>query len=184
VQTSWFSSATGIPVRKGQRLDLHGLYANDHARGAVMAITHVYIAPGPAIPSCAPLPVDAAQSAMQPGLRTSAPYQHVPLYELEHHRAVTLGQPEAPVAHNRRIDLAAYRFQPERVRVRAGARITWRFRDVAAHNLTFASGPRAVGGETLRGGHRVTTRFTVPGRYQLFCYLHPMTMHEQIEVVP
>jgi plastocyanin len=34
-----------------------------------------------------------------------------------------------------------------------------------------------------RGG-RASTQFNVPGRYQLFCYLHPMTMHEQIDVVP
>ena len=26
--------------------------------------------------------------------------------------------------------------------------------------------------------------FLKPGTYQLFCYLHPMTMHEQVDVVP
>jgi plastocyanin len=185
VQTSWFSSRAGIPVRRGQTLDLHGLYENDQARGAVMAISHVYIAPGgPAPRRCPPLPADALQTAMLPGLRPSAPYQHVPLYELgAHHRALELTRPEGPVAHTRQVDLAAYRFQPAHVVVPAGARLTWRFRDAAAHNLTFASGPRAVGGQTYHGGHRVTARFTVPGRYQLFCYLHPMTMHEQIDVV-
>jgi hypothetical protein len=189
VQTSWFSSATGIPVREGQRLDLHGLYENDVARGAVMAITHVYIAPGGRTPEgCPPLPTDATQSAMQPGLRTSAQYQATPLYKLDsRHRAVKIHRPEGPVARLGgwgTIDLAAYRFQPARVRVRAGARITFRFRDQAAHNLTFASGPRAVGGQTHTDGHRVTARFAVPGRYRLFCNLHPMTMHEQIDVVP
>jgi plastocyanin len=183
VQTSWFSSATGIPVRRGQRLDLHGLYENDVARGAVMAITHIYIAPGPAIPSCAP-PADASHSEMRPGLRTSAPHQRVPFYELRDRRPVELARPEGPVVRTPRIDLAAYRFQPARVRVRAGARITFRFRDEAAHNLTFASGPRALGGQTYGSGHSVTKRFTTPGRYRLFCYLHPMTMHEQIDVVP
>jgi plastocyanin len=121
---------------------------------------------------------------MRTGLRPSAPYQHVPLYALQGRRAVELAQPEGPVARTRRIDLAAFRFQPERVRVHAGARVTWRFRDAAAHNLTFASGPRPLGGQTYHGGHRVTTRLTVPGRYQLFCNLHPMTMHEQIDVLP
>jgi plastocyanin len=149
----------------------------------------VYIAPGRAAPRrCAPLPADASQSAMKPGLRPAAPYQHVPLYSLDaHHRAVELPEPEGPVAHLGRrgtVDLAAYRFQPARAVVRAGARVTWRFRDLAAHNLTFASGPRPAGGQTYHRGHRVTKRFTVPGRYQLFCYLHPMTMHEQIDVVP
>jgi len=121
---------------------------------------------------------------MRPGLRTSASYQRVPLYELRDDRAVALARPPGPVAQTRRIDLAAYRFQPARVRVRAGARVTFRFRDQAAHNLTFASGPRAVGGQTARAGDRVRARFAAPGRYQLFCYLHPMTMHEQVTVVP
>jgi plastocyanin len=121
---------------------------------------------------------------MRPGLRTSAPHQRVPFYELRARRAVELARPEGPVVRTRRIDLAAFRFQPARVRVRAGARITFRFRDEAAHNLTFASGPRAVGGQTHTDGHRVTARLGVPGRYRLFCNLHPMTMHEQIDVVP
>ncbi len=187
VQTSWFSSQTGIPVRRGQTLDLHGIYEDDDARGAVMAITHIYIAhftkgTDPFV-KCSPLPADATQSTMRPGLRTAAPYQPVPLYRLEGRRAVEIDEPDGPVVATRRVDLAAYRFQPQRVRVRAGARVTFRFRDRAAHNLTFASGPRPLGGQTHTRGHRVSERLTVPGRYQLFCNLHPMTMREQIDVV-
>ena len=188
VQTSWFSSRTGIPVRRGERLALHGRYAGDHARGAVMAITHVYIAPGPvAGRRCAPLPRDARQSPMRPGLRRRAPYQPIPLWALgAHNRPVEIGAPPGPLAHLRdggHIDLAAYRFQPERVVVRAGASLTFRFRDRTDHNLTFASGPRAVGGQLGHRGSEQRIRFTRPGRYRLFCYLHPMSMHEQIDVV-
>jgi plastocyanin len=34
-----------------------------------------------------------------------------------------------------------------------------------------------------RGG-TADTQFALAGRYQLFCYLHPMTMHEQVTVLP
>jgi plastocyanin len=83
------------------------------------------------------------------------------------------------------IDLRAYRFQPtQKVTIKAGDTVNWRFRDFSQHNLTLASGPQAVAGQTLGKGGRAATQFTVPGRYQFFCYLHPMTMREQIDVVP
>jgi plastocyanin len=189
VQTSWFSSPTGIPVAKGQPLDLHGLYENDHARQSVMAIAHIYIAPGgPAPVGCPPLPADARQATMKPGLRTSAPYEPIPLYRLDdRHLPVVLPEPEGtvqPLATGDTIALRNYRFQPfEKVVVTAGTTINWRFDDVADHNLTLASGPSALGGETMHRGGRASTQFNVPGRYQLFCYLHPMTMHEQVDVI-
>ena len=90
-----------------------------------------------------------------------------------------------PLTDGATISLKAYRFQPtEKVVIKAGSTINWVFADKAEHNLTEASGPRAVAGQLLSGGAKSSTQFTVPGRYQLFCYLHPMTMHEQIDVVP
>ncbi|MEA2125824.1 MAG: hypothetical protein QOI80_2606 [Solirubrobacteraceae bacterium] len=189
VQTSSFSSAAGIPVAKGQPLDLHGLYENTYARQSVMAIVHIYIAPGGPPPvGCPPPPADARRAAMRPGLRPSAPYQPIPLYRLDsRHLPVVLPEPEGPtqpLADGSTIALRAYRFQPfEKVAIKAGTTINWRFDDVATHNLTLASGPSALAGETLHRGGRASTQFNTPGRYQLFCYLHPMTMHEQIDVV-
>lgn len=190
IQTSWFSSPTGIPILKGQVLDLHGLYENDHARQSVMSITHLYVAPaarGPA--GCPPLPADARQAAPGPGQRPSVPYQSIPLYRLDRrHRTVELAEPEGPstpLADGATIALRAFQFRPEKVTIRAGSTINWRFDDVAKHNLTLASGPVAVAGQqNFERGERTSTRFEVPGRYQFFCYLHPMTMHEQVDVVP
>jgi len=69
-QTSWFSSRAGIPVARGQRLDLHGLYENAHARQSVMAITHIYVAPGRRkAAGCPPLPDDLRQTPPAPGQR-------------------------------------------------------------------------------------------------------------------
>ena len=65
-----------------------------------------------------------------------------------------------------------------------GARVTWRFRDRAAHNVLLANGPHVMGSPTLRRGAKHTVRFRVPGTYQLFCYLHPVTMQAQVDVRP
>ena len=39
-----------------------------------------------------------------------------------------------------------------------------------------------VGSPTLSGGKTYTTQFPVAGHYELFCYLHPLTMHQVVEV--
>ena len=188
-QTSWFSSAQGIPVRKGQELDLHGVYSNEYARQLVMSITHVYVAAGPAPKAkCPPMPADAHQAPMRAGMRTSAPYEAIPLYKLDgRHLPVVLKEPEGPkktLKDNAWVDLKAYRFQPARIVVKSGTTLRWRFGDIAKHNITQASGPLAAAGQTGSKGDVDRTTFDAPGRYQFFCSLHPMTMHEQIDVVP
>ena len=189
IQTSWFSSRTGIPVSKGEVLNLHGLYENNHARAAVMAITHVYMDPRARVPNgCVPLPEDAHQSRPKPGTRPSAPYQPIPLYRLDRrHQPVHVPEPPGPAKMLRdgaTIALRAFRFQPEKVTVNAGSTINWNFRDVARHSISLASGPRVVGPQAGTKGEKGSMRFTTPGRYQLFCYLHPMTMREQVTVLP
>jgi plastocyanin len=189
VNTGWYKSATGVSVRKGDKLDVHGLYEGRYARGAVMAITHIYIAPDKAAKGgCAPLPADAHTSAAPPGTRRYVPYRAIPLWKLdERGRPVKLDQPETPpvgVADNAAIVLRTSGFRPENVWIRAGDTLRWQFKDDAMHNLTFASGPRVFAGQSGVKGEEVSTQFNEPGRYQLFCYLHPMTMREQITVVP
>jgi hypothetical protein len=67
---------------------------------------------------------------------------------------------------------------------RDGGRLTWPFVDRTPHNLLYANGPRVVGSPTLSRGRSYFTHFLVPGHYEQFCYLHPMTMHQVIEVQP
>jgi plastocyanin len=189
VNTSWWSSRTGVGVRQGDVLDLHGLYDGSQARGAVMAITHVYIAADASERGgCAPLPADARATEAPPGTRPSAPYEPIPLWKLdERGRPVELGEPEAPavaVAGGTPIAVRTAGFSPENVVVHTGDLLRWRFADAGTHNLTFASGPRVIAGQTGTQGQEATTQFDAPGRYQLFCYLHPMTMREQVTVLP
>lgn len=189
VFTSFWSSTTGIPVRKGDRIDVHGVYEGEHARGAVMAITHVYLAPERKVPGgCGPLPADARQEPPPPGTRAKAGYMPIPLWKVgTRGEPVRLDEPESravEVPDGTTIALGGFAFQPENVIVRQGDTLKWRFADRDVHNLTFASGPRAIAGQSGAKGDRSSTTFEHPGRYQLFCYLHPMTMREQITVLP
>jgi plastocyanin len=189
IATSAFRSARGVPVRKGELLDLHALYEAGHPRPGVMAITHIYLAPDPkAHGGCGPPPADARQTPPPAGSRPTAPWIPTPLWTLDNRlRPALLAEPPGPpreLADGATIALRENRFSLENVVVRQGDRLRWRFDDEAAHNLTFANGPRAVAGQTMTRGGTVDAQFSVAGRYQLFCYLHPMTMHQQVSVLP
>jgi plastocyanin len=64
----------------------------------------------------------------------------------------------------------------------SGASLTWRFPEPILHDATLAGGPRALGALPTEAGGSVTVRLRVPGRYRFFCSLHPMTMHEVVDV--
>jgi hypothetical protein len=82
------------------------------------------------------------------------------------------------------VELRRHRVSKPRVSLPVGGRLTWRFVDRTAHNLLYANGPRLVGTPTLSRGRAFTFPFTVAGHYELFCYLHPVTMHQVVDVVP
>ncbi len=184
--TSAFSSRTGIPVRRGERLRLTGAYDAQLPHPRVMSIMHVYVARGPAPRGCAPLPADRRQARKYERFQPAPPLVRVPLNALdERGRSYEILEPPWPARRLRRRASVAVRddgFSPPRVRLRAGSKLTWRFTGAAPHNVLFANGPALVGSPTLRRGQTHTTRFRVPGRYELFCYLHPMTMHQVVDV--
>ena len=65
-----------------------------------------------------------------------------------------------------------------------GAKVTWRFADAIPHNVLLANGPPLIGTPTLSRRRDQDLALRKPGRYELFCYLHPMTMHEVVDVRP
>ena len=187
VDTRYFLSRTGIPVVRGETLRLTGAYESELPHPRVMSIMHVYVAPGRSIPrTCRPLPADRRQLVKPGRVRTEPPQVKVPLNRLGpdgHTRTVQTPLTGAtPLADGATVDLRNGRFSPGHVTVPAGASLTWRFRDAIPHNVLLANGPRLVGSRTLSRGATATSRFRVPGRYELFCYLHPMTMHEVVDV--
>jgi plastocyanin len=74
------------------------------------------------------------------------------------------------------------RFGPAHISVPVGARVTWRFEDREQHNVRIANGPALVFTPSLTAGARRESPFRLPGRYELFCTLHPVTMHEFVDV--
>jgi plastocyanin len=192
VGTRFFMSRTGIPVRKGQAIDLQADYRADHPRARVMSIMHVYVAQGPAPKSgvCAPLPRDRREVLLRSdGHVSDSPYVKIPFNTLGsdgriHELASLPGKPSVFDSHAE-VSLVNDRFKPAKVQIPVGGSITWTFADAIPHNVLFASGPQVVGTPTLSGGAKYTSRgFLKPGTYQLFCYLHPITMHQEVVVTP
>jgi hypothetical protein len=190
VGTRFFQSETGIPVRKGEKIDLQADYNATVPRARVMSIMHVYVAYGPAPKSkpCAALPRDAREILLRrDGHLSDPPYVKIPFNTVGddgrvHPLATLPGKPtvfDGPA----QVSLIHDRFVPAKIQIPLNGSITWTFADRAAHNVLFASGPQVVGTPTLSGGVKYTSRgFLKPGTYQLFCYLHPITMHQEVIV--
>jgi plastocyanin len=192
VGTRFFLSKTGIPVRKGQAIDLQADYDARYPRARVMSIMHVYVAEGPAPKGnpCAPLPADIRHVLLRhDGHIGDSPYVKIPFNTVgddgKVHPLATL--PGAPTVFDgpAQVKLINDRFQPAKIQIPLNGSITWTFADPVGHNVLFANGPQVVGTPTLSGGVKYTSRgFLKAGTYQLFCYLHPVTMHQEVIVTP
>jgi len=63
-------------------------------------------------------------------------------------------------------------FEPKRVRVIVGDRVTWKWVGFVAHNVTVERGPQKFKSKTQVDG-RFTRVIRKPGRYLIVCTLHP-----------
>ena len=189
VDTRYFLSQTGIQVRRGETLTLSGTYDDAKPHTRVMSIMHIYLAKhaAPAAQDCAPLPADAQQLVKDEPVRLDPPDVSVPLNMLgddgHTHELTSLPWPLTPLGDPAAVALKDNAFDPPYVQLKSGSKLTWSFDDKVSHNVTFASGPMLQGSPTLAGGKTFTTQFTRAGRYELFCYLHPLQMHQVIDVV-
>ena len=76
----------------------------------------------------------------------------------------------APPSASVRID--DFTFQPATVRIRRNGRVTWRFRDEVAHDVT-SRGTRRFRKIPLRTTGSVSRRFRRTGTYRYVCTVHP-----------
>jgi plastocyanin len=154
-----------------------------------MSIMHVYVASGP--PSrtrCPRPPADAKELLLRRDGRPDPPHRPVPLNVVGadgHVRAVdALDGPVVRLDGAAEVEVRGGTFSPARLSIPVGARLTWRFFDRTGHIAFFANGPALMGTPILRAGRSYAKTVTVPGRYQLFCWLHPVTMHQEVIVRP
>lgn len=188
IATGHFLSKTGLPVRKGEHLRVTGLYDASRPHSRVMAITHVYVAVDRNVTRrCAPRPRDAHMQWTRRDGTPQAPVITVPLNAVDGSGHVH--EIDRPPGHERVVNAAStvvhlrrWLFVPANLSVPRGARIRWLFDDATKHNVTIANGPRNVASDNLARGARFTQSFNTPGVYRLFCYLHPVTMHQVVRV--
>ena len=176
INMSGFVTPSGIPVAKGQRLKITANYDDRWPHVRVMGIFGVYFSPDPAVANgCGPLPGDIeTRAAAVPG-RAEPPHFPVPLARRPRGKWRTLKN-GATV----RVNDAGYARQ--KVRLRVGAKLRWRFSGSSLHNVTLASGPRGFSSPNLDRDRTFAHRFSVPGTYKLFCTLHPTRMVEAVRV--
>jgi plastocyanin len=187
---SWWQSAGGWPVVRGEPLKITALYDAKHPHMRVMGIAHVYVAVDPAANrNCASPPADTETLGPEfGGGRRLPPQVRLTLarvganglaHELERPRGATrVAGSKALVA----VHLQA--FAPANLSIAAGGVVRWAFRDHEQHDVTVVTGPRGFAAEYSRRGADYRRRFTVPGRYELYCSLHPTRMSQIVEVRP
>ena len=184
--TRWFSSRAGLPVRRGETLRLRARYDAEMPH-AVMSIMHIYIARGrSASQRCAPLPGDRRELRKPGRFRRRPPRVVVPLNGIgADGRTRPIVDPPWPLralSSGAVIDIGAGGYRPRHVELPAGGSLAWRVKGSVEHNVRFANGPRLIDTVSLRDGETATRRFRAPGHYELFCSLHPVTMHQIVEV--
>jgi plastocyanin len=189
IATGMFLSEQGIPIRKGEMLKVTGLYDGSRPHPRVMAITHIYVAVDRNVTrACAPIPKDAHIFWTRTDGRGKAPVIDLPLNGLRNGKVVEIDRPLAPErvvsAPATLVHVGNDKFLPGNLSVARGTKIVWRFTDPSLHNILLASGPRLVASTTLTKGARYEKTLYTPGEYKLFCYLHPITMTQVIDVRP
>ena len=175
---TWFQSATGWRVNRGEELRVTAAYDAERPHMRVMGIAHVYVAADPpfaARPACEPAPRDGAiLDRHAPGRR--AP----PRVSMELAGETT--RPPSAIAGDVLVRVRGLRFDRPAISIRRNAKVTWRFEDPVPHDATLVAGP--VGFASPKSAHRRSwsREFDVPGRYEIHCSLHPTTMSQYVEV--
>jgi len=193
IATGYYLSGRGIPVRQGESLRVTGRYDGELAHPAVMSITHIYVAreqPGdePVPATCAALPSDGRIHWSRPMGRSSVASSQVPLNGLDERgrprRIASAAGPSVVAGASATVDLSRSLFAPPNLSIGLGGEVTWRSLDETRHVVFLVNGPRSVDSPLLRQGGVYKQRFPVAGTYNLFCYLHPVTMHQTLVVRP
>ena len=189
---SWWQSATGWPIRAGERLKVTAVYEGSRPHTRVMGIDHVYIAPpapGMPAPRCAPAPRDAEILGRGfKGARWAPPNVALTLSRIGKD-----GRARPSIRGAGTPDDGRRRREGRRRRLGVRRRTTWRSPPARScswrfaergvkHDVTLAAGPLGFGSPWLSDGRRYGRRLTEPGTYLLQCSLHAAYMSQVITV--
>jgi plastocyanin len=186
---SWWQSATGWPVKKGERLKVTAAYDNTRPHTRVMGIEHVYVAPPlDGDTSCGAAPADAVVL----GAEFAHPRMAPPKVALTLARLGADGIARATTtgSGNRRyvagsvasVFVRDFTYGPQQLTIRRGATVRWHFADKDKHDVTLADGPVGFASPWLTRGHKYAHTFTQPGIYLLQCSLHAAYMSQVVKV--
>jgi plastocyanin len=189
IDTSWFMSSQGIPVVKGERIRVSGDYDGELPHVRVMAVMHVYMARAKHVShACGPAPSDLTNANISVPGRTVAPVITVPLTGIgPDGKAHEIDRPPGRTAvtqGNTLVRVQNYAYSRPNLSIPLGATVTWRFADPIEHDVTLANGPFGFSSAFQHSGTTYKQKFVRPGRYKLFCTLHPVVMHEVVDVRP
>jgi plastocyanin len=189
IATGYWMSRRGLPIRRGEVLRVTGRYDAQLPHPAVMAITHVYVARDDgASKTCDALPADRRIHWTRRRGRDWVTPSQFPLTGFDERgrlRAIARAAgPTTVAADTATVDLARSLFSLPNLSVALGGTVTWRSLDKVKHSVMLANGPRSVNSPLMGQNGIFVQRFDVPGRYNLFCYLHPVTMHQTLDVRP
>jgi len=183
-----FTSASGFPVRAGERLRLDSNYDGRLPHTRVMGIMVLFLAkdPGAQPSGCTP-PGDLSNyGTSEPG-RSKAPRFKVPLTGLAPNgKARRISKPPGKrvrVKSGARIKVGDRFFSKPNITLPLGGLLRWRFASQELHNVTLANGPRGFASKNLDAGRTFKTRLRAPGTYRLFCALHPVDMTQTVKVL-
>jgi plastocyanin len=188
VNMSGFTSADGFRVSRGETLRMDANYDGELVHTRVMGIMLVYLVPDESVTeTCAPPPADLAEYASTAPGRTKTPRFKVPLTGIgPGGQARTIQKPPGKrkrVKSGTTIQVTSEFFSKPNVTLRAGGSLRWLFQGPQLHNVTVANGPRGFSSVNLNGERDFRKKLKVPGTYQLFCGLHPVTMTSTVKVV-
>src|SRR4051794_35414485 len=188
---SWWQSATGWPIRKGERLTVTAAYDGTRPHTRVMGIEHIYVAPPlDAKPGCGAAPADAQQlGADFAGPRMTPPKVTLTLARLNadgiaHATTTGTGTKRSVQGSVASVFVRDFTYGPQQLTIRRGATVRWHFADKQKHDVTLAAGPRGFASPWLERGQKYAHTFTQPGTYLLQCSLHAAYMSQVVTVRP
>jgi hypothetical protein len=181
IGTDWFESQTGIPIHRGERLQVVSAYDGQYVHTRAMGLLHVYVAPptatSPSTPACARLPADVRYLRPSGPGEPRPPHVVVPLIGFgPGGGAHVIDRPAGAfwvLPSGGTVRIKNFSFDHPDVALPVGGRLQWTFGDSTPHNVTVADGPRGFASVSQTTGGRFSYQFTVPGTYRLFCSLHP-----------